>query len=158
MRVRLARTPTLVGLAFLGLIAWRVAVIPRIDSRLIGRWECVTPTTGREFITLYLRGNGRGHYAWQEGDNSCVTGYPWAVSGSTLQVHFHMESPRSTRDVDRMIDKIIFLFERSRMERRIERDYESWKLLSVKKNELRMRQQSTLQVLTFRRVSSGLDP
>ncbi|HVJ87518.1 MAG TPA: hypothetical protein VM452_17800 [Caulifigura sp.] len=145
--------PVAIGLVLLGLFGWRAWAIPRIDGRLVGRWECVTPTPGRQCVTLYLRGNGHGKHAWQEGDSAHVEDYPWAVSGRTLEVHIRAVPGRPLNGLGELVDWFVFLFER----RAYERTFESWTLLAVETNGVRMRQTSTGQVQVFRRVPSGLD-
>jgi hypothetical protein len=154
MRFRPVRAKTIVAsLALLSAVGWRVWIIPRIDSRLVGRWQCTTSLGQRQFVTLYLRDDGRGVYTWQENGTGHVEAYPWALSGSTLQVHAHLEH-RSPRAFERFIDSVIFAFERPR----VAASCESWKVLSVTRDELRLRQRSDSVVMTFCRIPSGLDP
>jgi hypothetical protein len=143
----------IVGLTLLSLMGWRVWIIPRIDRRFVGRWQCTTSTSERQFVTLYLRDDGRGKYTWQEDGTAHVENYPWALSGSTLQVHALMEDNRSTRGIERLVDTVIFAFERPR----VAGSCESWKVLSIASDELQVRQNSNSAVLTFKRIPSGPD-
>ena len=96
----------LLGLTLASLITWKIWTVPRIDRGLIGRWECVTPTPGRQFVTLYLRGDGRGKYLWEEAGDSRVVDYPWAVCGSTLRIQFAVEPDERAEGIWRIVDGI----------------------------------------------------